>query len=105
MAFDIQPFQNYIASANGVIALIKSVTGMLPKGEKPAVEEKLKEAEGALALANAQLAQSLNYQLCQCSFPPSIMLWRHGERAFVCDACGYRNEIGPEEQEYVSGVP
>ncbi|MEQ1619079.1 MAG: hypothetical protein ABL883_12145 [Terricaulis sp.] len=105
MTFDIQALQSYIASANGVIALIKSAAGFLPKSEKQAADDKIREAEQALAAANAQLAKSLNYQLCQCTFPPSIMLWRHTERAFLCDACGYRNEIGPHEQEWVSGVP
>lgn len=105
MPFDIQAFQSYVTSANGVIALVKSAVGLLPKGEQPAANAKIQEAEEALAVANAQLAKSLNYQLCQCAFPPSIMLWRHKERAFVCEACGYRNEIGPEEQEYVGGAP
>ena len=41
-----------------------------------------------LSLAEAKLAKELGYELCLCTFPPSVMLWRQPEKAHVCPACG-----------------
>lgn len=42
--------------------------------EKEQLEEQLIAAESAKETAEAQLAQALGYKLCQCTFPPQIML-------------------------------
>lgn len=37
--------------------------------------------------ADAALAQKLSYQLCQCTFPPQIMLWHVSTKETVCPQC------------------
>jgi hypothetical protein len=59
---------------------------------KQAAATGLLEAERATRLAEAQIAQALGYKLCQCAFPPHIMLSegyepRYGEEIFRCPAC------------------
>jgi hypothetical protein len=48
-----------------------------------------------LRRADAKLAKELGYELCQCEFPPRIMLWREGERSYVCTnaACVRKIEV------------
>jgi hypothetical protein len=74
------------------LGLVKDVRDALPEGEKKAaVAQTLFEAEKAVKIAEAQIAQALGYKLCQCTFPPQIMLskGRHadGDELFVCAAC------------------
>jgi len=56
-----------------------------------AIAKKLDEAERATKLAEAQIAESLGYQLCKCEFPPTIMLsieHRDLVEIFKCPRCG-----------------
>ena len=47
--------------------------------------------------SDAALAQKLGYNLCQCQFPPSIMLWRERQSAYVCQnaECGKTQVVRP----------
>jgi hypothetical protein len=75
----------WIGAAKGSIDLVKVAAGLLPKSEKKdEIEQKLIDAERALAASNAKLAQELNYKLCQCTFPPQIMLWSNVGGGFFC---------------------
>ena len=64
------------------------------KGSDKDVEvivKKLDDAEKATKLAEAQIAQSLGYQICKCAFPPTIMLsveHRDLVEIFKCPRCG-----------------
>jgi hypothetical protein len=83
----------WVATAKGSLDLLKSAWEIMPKGEKrDAVEHELIEAERALTSANAKLAHELEYKLCQCTFPPQIMLWNNAEDAHICPnpTCGHR---------------
>jgi hypothetical protein len=57
--------------------LVRAGWSLLPKNEKKKEEAglALERAEAALKRSDAALAQKLGYQLCQCTFPPQIMLW------------------------------
>ncbi len=76
----------------------KSAKDKLPDGgQKTSVEENLEEAEKTGKLAEAQIAKALGYHLCQCTFPPRIMLsagydQQQHEEQFRCPAC---NKIVP----------
>ena len=76
---------------------MKDIISMLPKGRhKKELEQKLKEAEEKVRLAELQIpkiAQKLGYPLYHCTFPPQIMLgirYRGTERSqesFQCPTC------------------
>jgi hypothetical protein len=74
---------------------IRSLTEGTPEQNK-VVDEALAHAVRTAAIAEAQVAQALGYQLCKCEFPPTIMLTvgYHSGRAgisgqvFECPKCG-----------------
>ena len=62
----------------------------LPKSDKKKEEAglALERAEAALKRSDAALAQTLGYQLRQCTFPPQIMLWNEELQQTACPNCG-----------------
>jgi len=87
------------------IGLANSVKNTLPESkEKDSIEKSLFEADKAAKLAEAQIANALGYTLCQCTFPPQIMLskgykdtnYRHKEE-FVCPKCE-KSSIPPPDK-------
>jgi hypothetical protein len=63
----------------------------LPQGPKAdAAQRQIEKAEVALKSSEAELAQTLGYRLCQCTWPPQIMLWREQEKLYRCQnpQCG-----------------
>lgn len=81
------------------IGLAKDVKESLPEGEKKrSITESLEAADRAAHIAEAQIAKSLGYQLCQCTFPPQIMLsigYRGSVEYFRCPKCN--KEYPPPE--------
>jgi hypothetical protein len=88
---DLSSLTEYISGTKGILDIAKSVRDLLPSGPKrEEFERELNRAEEALKRSDAKLAKDLGYNLCQCTFPPQPMLRRVQEKAFVCDACGYK---------------
>lgn len=90
-SLDISAANEWLGSARTLISLFKEARALLPKSEKrDEIEERIRVAEQALLRADARLAQELGYQLCQCEFPPRIMLWRETRKSFICpnESCG-----------------
>jgi hypothetical protein len=86
-----QDIADYIRISKDALDLARSGWALLPKGEKrDEAEKRFHAAEEALKRSDAALAQKLGYQLCQCDFPPKIMLWREQEKVFKCPSatCG-----------------
>ncbi len=72
---------------------VKTTLGMLPKSpEKDVIESKIQAADEAMRRADVELAKDLGYRLCQCTFPPQVMLWKEGQQAHVCEKCGHKIE-------------
>lgn len=73
------------------LSLVREAKELLPDNDKKkSMEDKLDAAEKATKTAEAQIAQSLGYQLCKCTFPPQIMLsagYRENREEFRCPAC------------------
>ena len=73
------------------IGLVKDAKDLLPDGtKKEAITKSLEEAERTAKLAEAQIAKSLGYHLCQCTFPPQIMLsigYQGTYEKFKCPGC------------------
>lgn len=92
-----------IAAFKGAMDLLKAASSMLPKGQKKdEVDAKIIAAQEALKRADAELARNLGYKLCQCTFPPQIMLWQQAQSAHVCGKCGDQIKVyrgGPGQAE------
>ncbi len=69
-------------------------------GKQAAFTKGLDEADKASRLAEVQIAQALGYHLCQCTFPPQVMLSsgrsEKGRELFMCSRCG-KQEPSPQE--------
>jgi len=94
---EYQDIQGWVAATKGALELVKSAWAMLPKGEKrDEIEAKIRGAEEALAKSDTKLAKELGMRLCDCSFPPQIMLWKEAEQAHVCPnpSCGRKSGKG-----------
>jgi hypothetical protein len=72
------------------------------ESKKKELTASIEKAEGALSIGEAQIAKALGYHLCQCTFPPQIMLskGRHEKRGveiFACEKCGKQE---PSQQHF-----
>jgi hypothetical protein len=80
-------------------------TGGGSKKEQEAIDAALTIASSNTAIAEAQLAQALGFELCKCEFPPTPMTTvgyfqkmhpghKIGDPVYECPKCGYSN-AGP----------
>ena len=84
------------------IGLVKQTKDLLPESQdKEAIGKSLEEADKAVKMAEAQIAQALGYHLCKCTFPPQIMLSKgykevnySQQEEFVCPLCN-KSSIPP----------
>lgn len=80
------------------LGLAKKTKDLLPdSAEKQAIDKSLEEAVKASQLAEAQIAQALGYKLCQCTFPPQVMLsagYKEHIEEFKCSRCN-KSSIAP----------
>ena len=94
---DFTDIQGWLGAAKDTLGLLKSATALLPKGEKRAeIEGRIGAAEEALKRSDVNLAHELGLKLCDCTFPPQIMLWKETEKAHICpnSACGRKKTLG-----------
>ena len=87
---------------------LKAARDKLPEGEeKETVVKKIEEVEHAILLAKAEMGESLGYALCQCTWPPQVMVpvppSGEGPRELLkCPNCGkqlsrpHKSETGGE---------
>jgi hypothetical protein len=90
---DFADVQGWIGAVKDSLGLLKAGAELLPKGQnRSELERRIKAAEDALERSDAKLARELGMKLCDCTFPPQIMLWREAENAHVCPnpECGRR---------------
>ena len=84
-------------AAREAVEAFKVARDLLPKGKaRDEAEAKLAQAENLLCRGDARLALDLGYPLCQCTFPPQIMLWRETDKAHACprQECGRTKRKG-----------
>jgi hypothetical protein len=79
-----QDLTEYIHLGKDTLDLLKAGVGLLPVKKRAEAEQKIAAAEAALQRADVALAQKLGFQLCQCSYPPQIMLWHEQEKVTKC---------------------
>jgi hypothetical protein len=95
----LKDISEFAVAGKSVIDLFRSAYALLPKGsDREKIESTVKEAEDGLRRSDAELAKALGYPLCQCTFPPQIMLWREAEGAWVCqhNECGHKRGERPQ---------
>lgn len=102
VATAITAFKTSFDLVRSALGLVKDVKDALPEGEKKeTLTLAIAEAEKASRIAEAQAAQALGYKVCQCTFPPQIMLseGRHsdGDEIFRCPTCKKQE---PSEQRF-----
>jgi hypothetical protein len=89
----------YLTAAKTALEVIKGAATLLPKSSKSEeVREQIERAEKALKTSEGAAAKDLGYKICQCTFPPQIMLWKETERAHICpnSTCGRKvTKSGP----------
>jgi hypothetical protein len=102
-----QDLMAYLTAAKTALDLIKGIWAELPKGHgAEKAQRQIEQAESALAITKAELAKGLGFRLCQCEFPPQIMLLNAAERKHVCPSCGNtfpppQRQVADEECEYI----
>jgi len=90
---DTNAIFEFLQNGKHVLDILRGIKDLLPAGaEADKAQEQINQAERALAASEAELAKALGYKLCQCTFPPQIMLsvGRHAEHdneIFKCPKC------------------
>lgn len=95
---DFTDLADYIRVSKDALDLLKGALSLMPKdAQRDEIERKLVAAEDALRRSDAQLAKELGYQLCKCTFPPQIMLWKQLQSRFACPnpECGRTFDPNP----------
>lgn len=88
---DLRDLTEFAGVGRSVIEMLRSAYELLPKGsERDRIGSAIVKAEDLLARSDAKLATELGYPICQCTFPPQIMLWREQANAWECrnENCG-----------------
>lgn len=99
---------DWLGNAKTSLDLIKGARSLFPQGTKrDELDAKIRDAEDALARSDAALAKQLGFQLCQCSFPPKIMLWKQGQSVFACpdSNCGRLFQPGQDAATAMRKIP
>jgi hypothetical protein len=103
-----QDLMAYLTAVKTALDIIKGIWAELPKGhDAEKAQRKIEEAESALAITKAKLAKGLGFRLCQCEFPPQIMLLNAAERKHVCPSCANtlpppQLQVSDYEDEYIA---
>jgi len=83
---------DWLRDGKAAIDFLRGVVSLLPKGvDRNRAAEQVEQAETALKKSEAAVAKDLGFALCQCTFPPQIMLWKEADKAHVCPRaeCGH----------------
>lgn len=79
-----------------MVALLREFKALLPDSEKAeALVQRLEDAERKLQEHQALTAKELGYLLCQCTYPPQIMLFKRETRSYQCPLCGDNRDNMP----------
>jgi hypothetical protein len=82
---DYVDIKGWVETVKATIGLLATAKDALPKGKhRDDVEAKLQQAEESMKRADALLAKELGLKLCDCEFPPHVMLWQDSINSHVC---------------------
>lgn len=86
---NIDSLSKGIGLVSNTISILKNLKDILPSGNKKhEAEQILEEAERTLRIAEAEIAEGFNYQLCRRHFPPGILLDIAPFKS-KCSTCGH----------------
>jgi len=81
--------QNIIEAATGALTIAKQAKQLIPHGpKKEEIAKGIANAEHQMKIAEAQAAKDFDYELCKCTWPPQIMLWKNEAQVSRCEKCG-----------------
>ena len=86
----VQPTLTAIGSALTIIKQGKSLS--TDSTETKLLKQELETIRSQLEKSDAQIAHALDYELCKCTYPPQIMLFKKDENADVCPNCGHSED-------------
>ncbi len=85
-------FATGMKAIKDTFSALKTAKELLPDNRnKVEISKTIDEAEHNFKIAEAQIAQGLGYEICQCKFPPVIMtnVENIGDtKIFKCPECG-----------------
>jgi hypothetical protein len=90
---------NWLTAAKTTMEIFKGIKSELPQGQKAdEAERQIEKAEVSLRSSEIELAKAVGYNLCQCTWPPQVMLWREQDKVFRCPnpQCGRTIHQPPE---------
>jgi len=87
----ITELSNIVTLTKNLINVLKEIKALVPNPEdRNRLDEKIESAERELAISEAAAARDLGYQLCQCTFPPQIMLFTGKKQSqYQCPRCHF----------------
>ncbi len=92
---DIDALVKGIGFFKSAITVIKQAIELLPDNSKKADATLVVEkAEREFRLAEGQIAQKLDYEICRNHFPPEIML-SEDDMDWICPECKNKKYTGP----------
>ena len=92
---DVQSLTQAVVGLKAVIDLAKQAKELLPEGpQREDVAAKLEQAERQLRIAEGQVANELDYELCRNHFPPEVMLSAN-DYVWECPKCGNTKDHSP----------
>ena len=84
-------FSELFRTGKEALQFFRALRDSLPQGdEQNKAQEKIENLERAFRVAEAELAKGFGYHMCQCTIPPTPMLYKHNIESFVCSnpECG-----------------
>jgi hypothetical protein len=77
--------------------------------QKAAAEAAMIDAEEKIKIAKAQVGKAFGYQLCKCTFPPTVRLTTGfndlGDETSRCPGCGQEYPLCPPDLRWRRGAP
>ncbi len=90
---ELQGLISGIALAKSAVELASTAVDLITDSTKrEAAKTALEQSKRAFALAEAQIAEQLEYPLCRCEFPP-VVCTRNPNDHYVCPNCGKDNTL------------
>ena len=84
----LEIIQPSLAAITSALSIIKQGQSLLPDAaETKALQAELETLRAQHERLDSQIAQALGYELCKCTYPPQIMLYKKEQNASVCPDC------------------
>lgn len=71
----VEAYTKGLTAVKSAVDILEQMKDHLPEGEaKSALVQRIAEAEHALQLVHSEMGKSLDRLLCQCTWPPQVMV-------------------------------